>query len=149
MIRTTHTYIIACVLLLSGFITQNTFAESGTSTAQIEVILVKASNASDTVDPSLQAYSNTLQRLFRFKSYQQVSRGSLKVTLPGKSTAQLGQGNRLVIDAKPTLGGVAADLNWSAGIHARLNLKKGTPAVLGGPKIKGDEGTYLLIILLK
>lgn len=149
MIHSTHKYTLACLLFLFGFIAQNTFAESSTSTAQIEVILVKASNGSDTIDSSLRAYSDTLQRLFRFKSYQQVSRDSFKVNMPGKSTAQLGQGNRLVIDATPTRDGVVADLNWSAGIHARLNLKKGIPAVLGGPKIKGEEGTYLLIILLK
>ncbi|MDP4643518.1 MAG: hypothetical protein NWS71_03635 [Opitutales bacterium] len=149
MIRSTHTYFLASVLFLFGFITQNTFAESNVSTVQIEVILVKASNGSDGIDPALRSYSNTLERLFRFKSYQQISRDSFKVDVPGKATAKLGQGNRLTIDAQSTRNGIAADLDWSAGIHARLNLKKGTPAVLGGPKIKDGDGTYLLIIRLK
>ncbi len=149
MKRSSPTSIIAILLLAFSVVIQQAHAQIDRSSAKIELILVAASNQDRGVDKALKPYAGNLKRLFRFDSYQQISRSTATLQLPGQADVQLPQGNRLKIDASATANGITADLNWSAGIHARLNLKPGTPAVLGGPRIKGSDSTYLLIVKLR
>ncbi len=122
------------------------------SKASIEVILVEASNSGSGVDGSLSRYTGTLKRLFKFDSYQQVSRKNLKIDLPGITQSQIGNGNHLKIEAGSSKNGtLSAGLNWTKNkktlLRTRLNLNSGKPAVLGGPRSK--NGSYLLLIILK
>ncbi|MGJ8641489.1 MAG: hypothetical protein ACSHYA_19015 [Opitutaceae bacterium] len=121
--------------------------------AGIEVILVEASSGGSGVDASLSPYAKTLKRLFQFDSYRKVSGSRLKLALPGEVSADLGgQGGRLKIDTDVfSEESIRANLNWTRGskklLHTRLQLRRGTPAVLGGPR--SDGGSYLLLIIWK
>ncbi len=120
-------------------------------TARVQVILVEASNADGGVDGSLRRYASTLQRLFRFKSYKQVTSKSMKLTIPGEGSVGLSGGQSLALKSSGgDRGGVSAELTWSRGskrlVHTRLQLRPGSPAVLGGPS--SGSGSYLLILVL-
>lgn len=148
MKRITHITVILLLALLP-IITQAAPSESGK--AQLQVILVDASNNGTGIDAGLKPYAGNFQRLFRFDSYKQVQRSSAKLSLPGESNVSLSNGTTLAISASnggPTL---LADLEWKRGgsslLRTRLKLKRGTPAVLGGPRSK--NGNYLLIITWK
>jgi hypothetical protein len=149
MNRSSYIATVAIALLAFAFGTNTSLAQVRPSKASVELILVEASNNNSGVDSSLTAYANTLKRLFRFNSYRQISRTTTQLDLPGSTVAKLGQGNTLKITARASGREIAANLEWSAGIHARLKLKPRTPAVLGGPKIKNESGTYLLIVKLR
>ena len=127
-------------------------ADLAAESARVQVILVEASNGEGGVDSSLRSYAGTLQRLFKFKSYKQVSRGNLKIDIPGEGSTGLAGGQRLTM--KATEGGkrgLMAELTWSRGskrlLHTRIQLRPGSPAVLGGPST-GRGGSYLLILTL-
>lgn len=122
--------------------------------ARVEVILVEAGNGDAGVDASLRQYASTLQRLFRFGSYKQVSKGSLKVDIPGEGSVNLGAGQSLVLGAKDRSGdALMAEVTWLRGskrlLHTRIQLRPGSPAVLGGPRSGKDGGSYLLILTMK
>lgn len=137
------------VLLLALLPTSLWAAES----ARVEVILVEARNGSSETDPSLSRYGATLQRLFKFDSYRKVSSNRMNLMIPGKGSAKLGEkGGSLTIEADAIQeNSIRADLNWKRGqkrlLHTKLQLRKGTPAVLGGPR--SDSGSYLLLIVWK
>ncbi|WP_269525556.1 hypothetical protein [Coraliomargarita parva] len=116
---------------------------------KVQAILVAASNDGGGVDGSLNRYAGTLKRLFRFDTYRKAGQGSTSIDLPGSGKIKLGKGQSLSIDAKPDKKGASLDLRWSEGIHARMKLKPGKPGVLGGPKIKGGDGNYLLLVILE
>lgn len=127
-------------------------AAAGGESARIEVILVEASNSGSGVDQSLNRYAGTLKRLFKFDSYRQISRNSLRVDLPGEAAGGLGNGTRLAIKASPADNRtLRTDLNWTRGgktlLHTRLNLSRSTPAVLGGPRTQSGNGNYLLLVI--
>jgi hypothetical protein len=121
-------------------------------TARIEVILVKAGNGEGGVDAALRPYAPTLQRLFRFQQYELVSRKPLRLDVPGEGAVSLSGGQALTVSAASGAGsGIKADLDWTRGskrlLHTRIQLRTGSPAVLGGPR--SDDGTWLLILELK
>ena len=127
-------------------------APASAENARIEVILVKAGNTEGGVDSALRAYAGTLQRLFRFKSYAQVSRQSIKLDIPGEGGVSLAQDQRLSVRSSESEGrGIKADREWSRGkqrlLRTRIQLNPGNPAVLGGPR--SDDGTWLLILQLR
>ena len=128
--------------------------EAAGNTARIEVVLVEAGNSDGGVDPALKAYAGTLQRLFRFGSYRQVSRKGMSLEIPGENTISLGGGQSLKLQATGAeSGAMVADLTWLRGstrlLHTRLQLRKGNPAVLGGPSSSREGGSYLLILTLR
>jgi hypothetical protein len=142
--------IILSLLVLSGIMAAPNalVAES----ARVEVILVEASNGDGGVDGSLRAYSGTLQRLFKFQSYRQVSKSTLRLDVPGEGSVGLAGGQKLSLKAgEGGKRGLMAELTWARGskklLHTRIQLRPGNPAVLGGPST-GKGGSYLLILVL-
>ena len=138
------------LLGLSGFLSTSLYAAES---ARVEVILVEASNSEGGVDSSLKQYSGTLQRLFRFKSYKQVSKGNLKLSVPGEGSVGLAGGQRLSLKAdEGSSRGLMAELSWTRGnkrlLHTKIQLRPGNPAVMGGPST-GKGGNYLLILTMK
>ena len=94
-----------------------------------------------------------LKRLFKFNSYRKVSNSRVELRVPGRANAHLGgQGGNLAITSDSIQGNaIRADLNWTRGskklLHTKLQLRKGTPAVLGGPR--SADGSYLLLVVWK
>lgn len=128
-------------------------ATTDAASERVQVILVEASNAEGGVDSSLRAYSGTLQRLFKFKSYKQLSRNSLRLDVPGEGSVGLAGGQKLTLKASDgSKRGLMAELTWARGskklLHTRIQLRPGSPAVLGGPST-GRGGTYLLILVME
>jgi hypothetical protein len=140
------------LLLLCAFATAPASAQDKAATASIEAILVEASNAGSGVDRSLARYAGTLERLFKFDSYRRIGGKRFRIDLPGEGGGGIGNGSTLAIEAR-TAGGNAlnADLQWSQGgrtlLHTRVNLRRGTPTVLGGPRSTSGDGNYLLIVV--
>lgn len=148
MKRITHITVILLLVILPSIAQAE---PSQSAKAELQVILVEATNNGKGIDAGLKSYASNFQRLFRFDSYKEVQRSSAKLSLPGESNVSLSNGTTLAISASnggPTL---LADLEWKRGrsslLHTRLKLKRGTPAVLGGPRSK--DGNYLLIITWK
>ncbi|MEM1221299.1 MAG: hypothetical protein AAGH40_00940 [Verrucomicrobiota bacterium] len=143
--------ILSLILLtiLSGYLSAQPASKSGS--ASLEIILVEASNSGGGIDRSLQPYAGNLKRLFRFDSYREVQRSQTRLDLPGSTNLSLKNGTTLQIKGSNDGQTLQADLNWkrkgSSLLHTNLRLKKGTPAVLGGPRSK--NGSYLLIITRK
>lgn len=145
-----HLFAFALTLGIFGFLAGDLHAQG--KPAAVEVILVKAGNDGEGVDSSLSAYAGTLQRLFRFKSYRQSSRQTLKLDPSGEDSISMAGGQTLTLKGLgPSGGGLKADIDWRRGskrlLHTRINLQPGSPAVLGGPRSK--EGTWLLILTLR
>lgn len=117
-------------------------------TVRVEVLLVRAVDGENGIDAALRPYANNLKRLFRFNSYELVSRKSLRLDLPGEAGTVLAAGQSLTLRSGEDL---KADIEWKRGkqllLHTRMQMRGGKPAVLGGPR--GREGTWLLILQLK
>lgn len=141
-------YLIVFVLV-AGFLAP--VGADAADNARIEVILVRAGNGEPGVDSGLRPYASTLQRLFRFQRYEMVSRKSMRLTLPGDGSVSLSGGQKLSVSAASAGSGIKADIDWTRGskrlLHTRIQLRPGSPAVLGGPRSK--SGTWLLILQLK
>ena len=135
------------VLLMAGFITVPLQAQGD---ARVSVILVEASNDGGGVDGSLRPYASTLQRMFRFNTYKQASRGTVRLSVPGEGGTGLPGGQNLSLKAiEGGGGGLVAEVNWTRGgkslLRTRIQLKGSNPAVLGGPRT--DSGATQLLIL--
>ena len=149
MKRNTFFQILGAMLVFSLF---PSLASAATS-ANVEVILVEANNGGSGVDASLSAYTSTLKRLFKFDSYRKVSSNRVALDMPGEAVTTLGgQGGQLTMQAGVSEGNlIRTDLNWTRNgkklLHTRLQLRKGTPALLGGPR--SGDGSYLLLIIWK
>lgn len=127
-------------------------AHGQTGSSGLEVILVKAGNGKPGIDAALRPYASTLQRVFRFESYRMAGRKQLQVGSGRESAATFPGGQSLHVRSLDFGNkGMKAEINWKRGgknlLHTRINLRPGTPAVLGGPK--GPEGTWLLILRLE
>ena len=141
---------LSFLILLAGLLTP--LRAEAADNARIDVILVKAGSGEGGVDRALRPYASTLQRLFRFQQYELVSRKPLRVNLPGDGSVALPGGQQLSLSATASPGpGIKADIDWIRGskrlLHTRIQLRPGSPAVLGGPRSK--NGTWLLILQLK
>jgi hypothetical protein len=137
------------LLLFAGLLTPVSAAAA--DNARVEVILVRAGNGEAGVDAALRPYASTLQRLFRFQRYEMVSRKSMRLSLPGDGSVSLSGGQELTVSAASSGSGIKADIDWTRGskrlLHTRIQLRPGSPAVLGGPR--SESGTWLLILQLK
>lgn len=120
--------------------------------AEVEVILVRASNANAEVDGSLRAYASTLKRLFRFEGYRRAAGTRLRVSAGATSEAALASGQAVRLRAgRLEAAGLTAEVTWERGgttlLQTRIQLRPGRPAVLGGPR--DGDGTWLLILNLR
>ena len=145
----TRSILLFCILPL--FAALNAATAQNNTSASVEVILIDASNATSGIDGSLKTHANTLERLFKFNSYHEVSRKTTQLPLPGSSSVSLGNGTQLQIKAGANGKKLSADLDWQQGnrtlVHTKLGLSKGKPAVLGGPR--SDKGNYLILVIWK
>ena len=149
--KTPRRHLFTIIGLATAYLLLAPALQAAGSTESVQVILVDASNAEGGVDGALRPYAGPLQRLFRFKSYQQLARRSFKLEVPGEGSVELPGGQRLVLKAGERKGpGFVAELTWSRGntrlLHTRIQLRPGNPAVLGGPASGRDGGNYLLIL---
>jgi hypothetical protein len=145
-----HTLMIAIALIGLAGLWATPMQAAGDS-ARVSVILVEAGNGEGGVDGALRPYASTLQRLFRFQSYKQLSKGSIRLNVPGEGSTGLAGGQSLTLKADEGGRGLMAELTWQRGgkrlLHTRIQLRPGSPAVLGGPST-GKGGNYLLILTL-
>lgn len=143
-------FCLSAIILFAGLLTP--VEATAADNARIDVILVKAGNGEGGVDPALRAYAANLERLFRFQRYELVSRKPLRMEVPGEGVVSLPGGQRLSVSATAATGsGIKADIDWIRGsqrlLHTRIQLRPGSPAVLGGPR--SEDATWLLILQLK
>jgi len=118
---------------------------------QVEVLLVMASDSGAGIDAELKPYTETLERLFRFNSYELKDRKELEIDAPGGMSANLYGGTKLKLGLKAIQDGkLPANIDWRRGkqklLRTMVRLNPDTPAVLGGPQAENNTGTYLLII---
>lgn len=144
----TRNFILALVFGLFALAPAQAQAQERT---QIEVILVMASNSGQGVDQQLEPYAETLQRLFRFSTYEQKDRKVLSVSVPGGITTNLFGGTQLKVGTQAVSDGkLPANLDWRRGdrklLRTMIRLNPNTPAVVGGPQAENSTGTYLLIV---
>jgi len=99
---------ILALTLMSGMLANDLGAAE--DNARIEMILVQAGNGDGGVDSSLKPYAGTLQRLFRFKSYRQIKKQGMNLSIPGSTSASLGSGQTLKISADES--GYRVETRW-------------------------------------
>ena len=105
------------------------------------------------MEDGLRPHAGTLQQLFRFNSYRQVARKSIRLDFPGEGGTDLPDGQSLALKAGPQKGATTlTEVTWVRNgkrlVHTRIQLRKGAPAVLGGPR-SSRESIYLVILELE
>lgn len=128
-----------------------TTAGFAADTVEARGILVGASNEKRDSDPRLARYEPTLRRVLRFESYRYLGGGSARAEAGGEASMALGQGHTLDISIESVKGDqIRARVRWLDGGRALMNtvlvLRRGVPAVLGGPR--RDGGEVLAVILV-
>ncbi|WP_221029521.1 hypothetical protein [Actomonas aquatica] len=117
----------------------------------VRAILVSASREAGTTDRALARYEDTLRRILRFESFQQLGSGRARLSAPGSGSVRLGQGHELELQAESSKGDrVRVQVEWTANnrslMRTGLVLRPGVPAVLGGPS-RNDHEVYAVILI--
>ena len=128
-----------------------TTAGLAADSVQARGILVAASNEKRDSDPRLAQYEPTLRRMLRFESYRFVGSGAGRAEAPGEMTMSIGQGHRLEVTVESIKGAeIRVRVSWIDGDRTLMNtglaLRRGVPAVLGGPK-SGDEVLAVILVV--
>jgi hypothetical protein len=115
-------------------------------------VLVAASSAPGPTDERLRPYESTLRRILRFESFRHLGEGRATVSTPGEATISLGQGHRLELHTEAADDDrLRVQINWvdrgQSLMRTGLSLRRGVPAVLGGPT-RGDRGEVYAVIVL-
>lgn len=142
--------LIILILFLTGTFPLQQLSAQAAQTAQLELILVEASNDGSGIGGSLKPYSDNLKRIFNFDSFRLVDRSTLRFDATGSRTAKL-NGQTVKVDFSGISSGkLEAKLDWSDGrrtmLRTGLKLKKSVPAVLGGPRTKSGDATYIILV---
>ena len=131
-------------LLLTGAVT----AEARPITLRATLIL--ASDRGAPLDRRLEHVEYKLRRIFGFEYYKHYGEASAVINVPGSVTLSLGHGYRLLVHL--TDGGkgrVRAHVKWLGHdqvlLSTAVNMKKNTPAILGGPSHEG--GTLIMTLV--
>ncbi len=119
--------------------------------ANVRAILVSASRTPGQTDRNLARYEDTLRRVLRFESFQQLGNGRARLAIPGEGTVALGQGQALHIKTEPSSDDrLRVQLEWTGGgrslMRTGLVLRPGVPAVLGGPA-RNDQEVFAVIVI--
>jgi hypothetical protein len=144
------------VLTLSFLSALTTLAAPARSAerANIQAILVAASNERGATDRRLAPYEPNLRRILRFESYRFLGEGSAALAIPAQGDIALGNGHRLELATeKSDEKTVRVRVQWTEGGRLLMNtvlvLRPGVPAILGGPT-RGDKGeVYAVIVIAK
>ena len=120
--------------------------------ANIQGILITASNETGPTDGRLAAYEPTLRRILRFESYRFVGEDTAAIAIPSEGRLSIGDGHQLELMAEHADGKtVQVKVRWLANgrslMSTGLVLRPGVPAVLGGPAT-GHKGEVYAVILI-
>jgi len=120
--------------------------------ADIQAILISASNARGETDRRLAPYESTLRRVLRFESFQFLGDASASIAAPGERTLTVGHGHEIEVEAtRADERAIQVKVRWSASgrplMNTGLMLRPGVPAVLGGPS-GGRPGEVYAVILI-
>ena len=115
-------------------------------------ILVAASNEQRESDPRLAEYEPTLRRVLRFESYRYLGSGGARASAPGDARFSLGQGHSIELSVESVNGDrIRARVRWLDGDRTLMNtvlvLRRGVPAVLGGPARAGGNDVLAVIVV--
>ena len=137
-----------CLLTIPGVL-----ARADDDRATVRGILVLASNQSGETDRRLAPYEPNLRRILRFESYRFAGEGRAALPVPGKGSVSLGRGHKLEIETQSLdSGSLKAGVTWSDGRRSLMNmvlvLRRGVPAVLGGPSSGGPGGEVFAVIVI-
>src|SRR6185295_2922561 len=102
--------------------------------------------------PRLASYEPTLRRILRFDSYRSLGEGSTSLAVPARGQISLGKGHQLEIETERSDGSsIHLKVRWTAAGQTLMNtglvLRRGVPAVLGGPGT-GKGGEVYAVILI-
>ncbi len=139
--------LLSCFLLVGAPLAQ---AQRGGGTA-IRGVLVTASRTPGNTDERLKPYEATLRRILRFESFQFVGEGRTSMATPGQASLLIGPGHRLELQTEASDDDrLRVQVNWSERgrslMRTGLALRRGVPAVLGGPA-RGEGEVYAVIIV--
>lgn len=116
--------------------------------ANIEALLILASNNPAPLDARLDKVEYRLRRIFGFETYRYYGDGSTILSLPGQSILALGNGNNLTINARSKKGRIEAQIVWEKEGERVLNttvaMSKNTPVILGGST--QPDGTLIIVL---
>ena len=112
-------------------------------------ILVAASNEKRDSDARLSEYVPILRRVLRFESYRFLGSGSGPAPEGASTSVSLGDGHSLQITVESIKGDqIRARVSWLGGGRTIMNtvlvLRRGVPAVFGGPK----DGNEVLAVIM-
>ena len=116
--------------------------------ANIEALLILASNNPAPLDARLDKVEYRLRRIFGFETYRYYGSGSTILSLPGQTVLALGNGNNLTIDARSKKGRIEARIVWEKQGEKVLNttvaMSKNSPVILGGST--QPDGTLIIVL---
>ena len=116
--------------------------------ANIEALLILASNNPAPLDARLDKVEYRLRRIFGFETYRYHGSGSTILSLPGQTILALGNGNNLTINARSKKGRIEAQIVWEKEGERVLNttvaMSKNTPVILGGST--QPDGTLIIVL---
>ena len=144
--------LILCLLSLAA-LTLSAATASAVESGNISVrgILVAASREPGDTDRRLARYEQTLRKILRFESFQQLGAGRGSAEIPGEGRLSLGQGHSLEFTTEASPGNnIRVRVQWRGGnrnlMRTGLVLRPGVPAVLGGPSRNDDEVFAVILI---
>lgn len=119
---------------------------------QARGILVAASNEKRDSDSRLAQYEPTLRRVLRFESYRFLGSGSTRAEANSDARMSIGQGHSVELAVESIKGDqIRARVRWLDGDRTLMNtvlvLRRGVPAVLGGPARGGGDDVLAVIIV--
>lgn len=140
------------IILFSLVALAVTSAGIAADTIQATGILVAASNEKRDPDPKLRQYEPTLRRVLRFESYRHLGAGRTRIDAPGAGRLSLGQGQSVELSVESMKGDqIRARVRWLDGDRTLMNtvlvLRRGVPAVLGGPARRGGDEVLAVILV--
>lgn len=120
--------------------------------ANIQGILISASNERGETDGRLSAYEPTLRRILRFESFRFLGEDSVSLAASESGPLSLGGGHQLEIETEQADGkGIHVRVRWISGGRTLMNtglvLRPGVPAVLGGPSTGHKSDVYAVILV--
>lgn len=148
--KSRHALLFAALIAaaIASFASNQSYAQQ----ANVEATLIFASSDGSSFDPALKRYESNLKRIFKYTSYKLQGKSSTRVSIPGKSTINLGSGHSVEISAQPSDGRkLRLNVRWSNGrqllLNTTFNKEKGQPIVLGGPSAPSRNGNLILILV--
>lgn len=120
---------------------------------KLHAFLITASNQrGGQSDPRLAAYEPTLRRLMRFESFEYQGSDRGDIAAGETTTLMVGQGHELTVQAAENP--FQLRVRWADGTGSRtlmntgISLRRGVPAVLGGPPTGRAAGEVYAVFIV-